>query len=116
MEEIVTCTPNGRNSNFVHLLEEKVSCLSDIIDIDRFSSHTKLLKSTARVFAIFNKRYSFQNVFKDPSYKEITNAGNLWIIDGQRSMLNDIAVGKFQRLNPSLNDQGIYIVSGRMEY
>ena len=34
----------------------------------------------------------------------------------KKSMVDVIAKGKLQRLNPSLNDQGIYIVSGRMEY
>ena len=108
--------PELKSNNFIHMLVEKVSCLSDLIDIERFGNYMKLLRSTARVIAVFNKKCSFVNLLKDPSWNDISIAQNLWIKDMQKSMVDVIAKGKLQRLNPSLNDQGIYIVSGRMEY
>ena len=59
--------PELKSNNFIHMLVEKVSCLSDLIDIERFGNYMKLLRSTARVIAVFNKKCSFVNLLKDPS-------------------------------------------------
>ena len=55
-------------------------------------------------------------MLKEPSSEQFSAGEKGWIKDIQKSMSKDTGAGKFRRLNPYLNEVGIYMVSGKMEY
>ena len=107
--------PEEKIDKFVYQLKIEFS-LSSIIDITRFGSYLKLIRTTSRVFSVFRDGISLANILQEPSSEEFSLAEKRWIKEVQRSMYTDVEAGRYRRLNPCLNDDGIYIVSGRMEY
>ena len=107
--------PEQRINKFIYHIEIKGN-LTNIIDINRFSSYLKLIRVTVRVLSIFQNNPSFKNALVNPSSVEFSSGEKKWIKEVQSSIRKDVTEGRFKRLNPQLNEEGIYIVMGRMEY
>ena len=77
----------------------------------------KLIRTTSRVISVFNQESnSFRNLLREPTPGELSTSEKRWIRELQTLMRDDVDSGKFQRLNPVLNDEGIFVASGRMEF
>ena len=86
------------------------------INIDRFSSYTKLLKVTVRVLAMCKKRPkpSFKNIAVSLTPEDIANAEIFWIFEVQRKIKGDIMKGRYKLLCPRQRADGIYVVGHRV--
>lgn len=89
--------------------------LAEPIDISRFSRYDKLLRVTARILMIFEKRpkASFKNATLDLTPDDISKSENFWIIQSQKSISEDLRKGRYKRLCPRKRDDGIYVVGER---
>ena len=72
---------------------------------------------TARVLLLYQRtpKPSFKNAGKSFIPLDVTKAEHFWIMEAQRNMHADIKKGKYKRLCPRKNEQGIYVVGGRGE-
>ena len=104
-----------QTKTILHLTNEKKD--DNPIDINRFSSLTKLLRVTARVLAIFDKSkgYSLKNIAVPPSTEMLNHAKHFWVKDAQSDLTKEIEKGDFARLNPRTRKDGIIVVGGRAE-
>ena len=66
--------------------------------------------------AVFREDISLKNMLSEPDSSGFSVAEKRSIKAVQKLMHKDIEAGKFRGLNPCLNEDGIYLVSGRMEY
>ena len=107
--------PEIKTKKFIYHVEREKG-LSNIIDIERFGGYLKLIRTTSRILAVFREDISLKNMLEEPDSSGFAVAEKIWIKEVQKLMNKDIESGKFRRLNPCLNEEGIYIVSGRMEY
>ena len=57
----------------------------------------------------------FKNAAKILSSDDITNSENFWVKEAQRTLYEDIGKGRYKRLCPRKNEDGIYVVGGRGE-
>ena len=91
--------------------------LAKRINIDRFSTYNKLIHTTARILAMYNKTHkmTFKNASRPLTPDDISKAETFWIHEAQKSMQRDIDKGKYKRLCPRRRDDGIYVVGGRGE-
>ena len=89
--------------------------LVEPIDISRFSRYDKLLRVTARILMIFEKRpkASFKNATLDLTPDDISKSEKFWIIQSQKSISEDLRKGRYKRLCPRKRDDGIYVVGER---
>ena len=88
--------------------------ITEIIDIQRYSSYSKLLRVTARVASAFKPSASLRNVLKVPNRDEVKEAELMWIREEQLSLQNDIKPQTMKRLGVSQVD-GVYVVGSRLE-
>ena len=102
----------GNHVMTVHVADNKP--ISEVIDIQRYSSYYKLLRVTSRVQAIFNKPASLKNVSKIPNREQLRQAEELWIHDAQRNLMRDLKSETAKRLGVS-QENGIYVVGSRLE-
>ena len=91
--------------------------LSDRIDINCFSTYTKLLHVTARILATYkpHPQYSFENAARNLTPQNLEGAERFWITDAQKSMKSQLERGDFNRLCPSQEPDGIIEVGRRVE-
>ena len=93
----------------------KVNSIENIID-NTYSKYLKLIYTTARLIAIF--RYipqpSLTNAFKVPA-DYISEAELIWIVEAQKLLKEGLNRGDYKRLCPRLRDDGVVIVSVRLE-
>ena len=90
--------------------------LSARINIQRFSSYTRLIRVTARVLSMYKRKQgkaSFKNAFKPLTPKDIEDAEVFWTKEAQKSI--DINDKNLRRLCPAQRDDGVIIVKGRLE-
>lgn len=89
--------------------------LAKRINIDRISTYNKLIHTTARILAMYNKAHkmTFKNASRPLTPDDISKAETFWIHEAQKSMQRDIDKGKYKRLCPRRRDDGIYVVGGR---
>jgi hypothetical protein len=87
------------------------------INIGRFSKYMKLLRVTARVLAMYQKKpvLSFKNVNVAPNAEDLRNAELFWFHEAQTSIKQEVDEGKFNRLSPKVNEDGVLVVCGRAE-
>ena len=88
--------------------------ISKIIDIDRYSNYSKLLRVTARIMAAFNHPASLKNMSKIPGRVQVKEAELIWIQSAQTTLMNDIKPETIKRLGVGQVD-GIYVVGSRLE-
>ncbi|XP_068756918.1 uncharacterized protein [Montipora capricornis] len=79
--------------------------LASRINIDRYSDFGKLIRVTARILTMYQRK-------PKSSFK---HAGQFWIMEAQKSMYKDVEKGRYKRLCPRKNTDGIYVVGGRGE-
>jgi len=88
--------------------------VSKVIDIQRFSSYSKLLRVTARISSAFKPGASLRNIAKVPDRNQIKEAELMWIRESQKSLKDDVKPQMMKRLGVRDVD-GIYIVGSRIE-
>ena len=89
--------------------------LASRIDINRFSSFTKLLQITARVLAMYQDPPSFKNAVRDTTIQNIAQAELFWIKDAQKNITKDELKSNYIRLGPRIRPDGVITVGHRME-
>ena len=89
--------------------------LEDRINIDHFSSHTKLLRVTSRVLAIYKREpaASFWNVRHMPSVEDLEKAEDFWIRIAQSDIMSKVKRGKLKWLCPRVREDNIAVVGNR---
>ena len=85
-----------------------------IIYLSRFSSYIKLLRNVARVISSA-KRRSFKEIGKEPTADFIQQAEHFMIKSVQKTLAHDWRI-KYQRLGPTLDEEGIIVVGQRISY
>ena len=77
--------------------------LSNRIDINRFSTHTKLLHVTTRILAMYkpHPQYSFANAARSLTPQNLEEAERFWITDAQKSIKFQLERGDLNLLSPS---------------
>ena len=97
--------------------KEPQDTIATRINIQRYSSYTKLLRVTARILAIYKKspKTSFKNATKQLLYEDILTAETFWIIQVQQEMESDIQQGRYKRLCVRKREDQIYVVGHRTQ-
>ena len=106
-----------RNRVVLSVAVQPTESLADRINISRYSKYTKLIRVTARILAMYQRRPkpSLKNVITAPTKEDLDNATLFWIRDAQDQIRQDVQDGKYQRLCPKTLLNGIIIVGGRVE-
>ena len=91
--------------------------LTNCININRFSSYARLIRVTARVIAMYrrNPKLSFKNATEVPDQSMLEAAELLWIYEAQYSIRLQVEQGQFKRLCPQTREDGVVVISGRVE-
>ena len=118
-DEVKGCH-SSHSGKFVAMVEDKmvtrkVDSLAERININRFSSYTRLLRVTARVCAMYKKRPSFKNVATELSYQQLKEAEMFWVQEAQRTITDLELSHKYLRLSPCKREDGIIVVGRRAE-
>ena len=87
--------------------------IRQLIDGERFSSYTKLMRVTARILSI-SKKHSLRNALLTPSQCEIEAAERVWVQESQASTTEKINAQTMKRLGVDKVD-GVYVVGSRVE-
>ena len=106
--------PEEANKVFTLCVEDS---LTNHINIDRFSSYTRLIRVTARVIAMYrrNPKLSFKNATEVPDQSMLKAAKLLWTYEAQHSIRLQVEQGQFKRLCPKIRENGVVAISGRVE-
>ena len=105
-----------KNAFTATVVETNLDTLSKRIDITRFSKFMLLIYTTARILKLY-RRFVTGGSKKDTEIKpyDLKQAENFWIKEAQRDMESDIKKGRYKKLQPKLNSDGIFVVGGRTE-
>ena len=97
------------------ITEQCTPGISEIIDIDRYSSYSKLVRVTARLQSAFKmKPASLKNIAEVPNRKAIKEAETLWIHEAQNRIGEQIKPESLKRLGVK-ELEGILVVGCRLE-
>ena len=120
LEKSVEVTEEKKKTSVLSVTASKVTSLSQVIDVTKFSTHTKLLNVTAYVCRFVHnlkaKKNVEQKVLSQLTVLEILSAEKLWIVEAQNVLRNE---AKFKLLSQQLGlveDQGILRCRGRLSY
>ena len=99
------------------IAEVETESLSDRIKNDRFSKYIRLVRTTARVLAMYQKTPvpHFYNACKHLKPEDINNVEQFWFKQVQKSMKMKLDKGDYKRLCPKTNSERIVVVGGRAE-
>ena len=87
-----------------------------IIDIDRFSCYTKLIRVTSRVLSVFQTLTpSLKHLFDNPKTKGYQTAIEFWVKDAQPGFTLHEITSKYKRLAPQIYENVVLMVGSRME-
>lgn len=92
--------------------EKSSNLILSVMNIEKYSSYNKLLRVTARVFMVF-KNKSFKAMFINPPAEMLKFAEKSWVKEVQKDIPPDWNT-RYQRLGPSINDEGIIVVGERI--
>ena len=100
-----------------HFNQDNKDKLASRINIVRYSDFGKLIRVTARILAMYQRtpKSSFKHAGKSLTPTDIAQAEKFWIMEAQKSIYKDIEQGRYKRLCPQKNTDGIYVVGGRGE-
>lgn len=62
-----------------------------------------------------DQKLSFRNAAKVLTPADITKAEKFWILEAQKSMRQDLENGKFKRICPKIQSDGVIVAGGRVE-
>ncbi|XP_043198573.1 uncharacterized protein LOC122368576 isoform X1 [Amphibalanus amphitrite] len=100
---VMKCEEAGRNTE-------------SLMDISKVSRYRRLMRVTARVISVFCKlKPTFRNVSQQPSVEGLEAAERYWVKEAQKMLHEDLSGGKFRRLRPTYNKDGIIMVGARAE-
>ena len=96
---------------------EGVESLIDLIDLKRFSSYRKLIKTTARILSVFKKdpKPSLKRIGKEPQAKDYEGAITFWMKECQKEYTMNQLEESLERLCPHLRPDGIWVVGARAQ-
>ena len=104
-------------SNKVFTLVE--DSLTNRTNINQFPSCARLQRVTARVIAMYrrNPKLSSKNAYATevPDQSLLEVAELLWIYETQHSIRLQVGQGQFKRLCPKICEDGLVVISGRVE-
>ena len=87
-----------------------------IIDIDRFSCYTELIRVTSRVLSVFQTLIpSLKHLFDNPKTKNYQTAIEFWVKVSQSGLTLHEKTSKYKRLAPQISEKGVWMVGSRME-
>ena len=100
-----------------HFNKDDEDTLASRINIDRYSDFGKLIRVTARILTMYQRKpkSSFKHAGQSLTPSDIAKAEQFWIMEAQKSMYKDIEKERYKRLCPRKNTDGIYVVGGRGE-
>ena len=93
---------------------EAPASVSNAIDINRFSSYSKLMRVTARIISMFRSKPSLSNCGKTPDRYLLQEAEQMWITDAQRKLSEHVKPETMKRLGVQERD-GMMVAGGRLE-
>ena len=88
--------------------------ISNVMDINKYSSYPKLLRVTAHVTSVFKGKASLKNALRIPNRQQVKDAEKLWVRDAQKNLSDYIKPQTMKRLGATMVD-GIYTVGARLE-
>ena len=88
--------------------------ISNVMDINKYSSYPKLLRVTAHVTSVFKGKASLKNALRIPNRQQVKDAEELWVRDAQKNLSDYIKPQTMKRLGATMVD-GIYTVGARLE-
>lgn len=105
-----------KNAFIATIVETDDDTLSKRINIIKYSKLMLLMYTTARILKLY-KRFKSGGMKNDSEIKpcDLKQAEEFWIKEAQLDMKADIKKGKYKKLQPKLNDDGIFVVGGRTE-
>ena len=118
--------PIHRECSITELPERNSVVLTSIIEInicpinvERFSKYVLLINVTARVLTLTHK-HSLKTIFNSILAEQYIKAEQFWIIEAQKLIKNELSKGvtgegKFKKLTPKINEDGIFVIGGRAE-
>ena len=91
--------------------------LAQRIDILRYSSYKRLIRVTARILFMYQRKpnLSFSNVNYAVTGEDFLKAEMYWVKIVQSDILANVKRGRFRRLCPQERDDGIIVVGSRVE-
>ena len=91
--------------------------LASRIDINRFSKYHKVVRTTARILAMYDThpKPSFRNVAREVTAQDFQNAEIFWYQDAQKIIREKIKNGELKTLHPKVREDGVVVVGGRAE-
>lgn len=114
-EVVATPLPEENKTTIVAHVSD-VKSIENLIDISDYSQYLKLINMSGRLISVFRyaPKPSLTNILKFPS-DFIIEAEMIWIIEAQKLLKDKFENGDFKQLCPIVRDDGIIIVSGRVE-
>ena len=84
------------------------------IDINKYSSYTKLTRIISRVLAMYKRKpkLTFSNAVRSLTSEDINKAETFWIKEAQKLITADAIKRNYKRLSPKFRNDGIIIVGG----
>ena len=94
-----------------HLNNNEKDTLASRINIDKYSDFGRLIRVTARILAMYQRKpkSSFKHAGQSLTPSDVAKAEKFWIMEAQKSMYKDTS----KRLCPRKNTNGIYVVGVR---
>ena len=90
--------------------------LTNRININRFFKLYKI-NTSYRVIAMYrrNPKLSFKNATEVPDQSILEAAELLWICEAQHSIRLQVKQRQFKKLCPKIREDGVVVISGRVE-
>ena len=97
-----------------HFNKDDKDTLASRINIDRYSDFGKLIRVTARILTMDQRKpkSSFKHAGQSLTPSDIGKAEKSWIMEAQKNMYKDNEKGRYKRLCPRKNTDQIYVVGG----
>ena len=113
-EQLFWCGANRSSCDDTTVQTSATPSIANLINIERFSSYTHLIRVTARVQAVFEGNASLKNMHNVPSRKAVHNAEQAWIHDAQAMLKEIVMLQTLLQLNATEVD-GVLVVGKRIE-
>ena len=87
-----------------------------MLDINKISGYRRLLRITARVISVFRPpKPSLKNMTQPPSVERLEAAENYWVKEAQKTLKEEVGRGNHKRLRSTVREDGVVVVSARVE-
>ena len=114
------CTTDILPEKVEMIMKTEIKTKNELIQPDRFSKFTRLIRVTARILSLRSKGncYSLKRMADPISVSKYDGAVYYWVKESQQSISIELrkgvnGTGKFRKLCPVLREDGVYVVGGR---